>query len=469
MLGDLGKGNGDPADTSYGATVTPNEHAWPTTSPTFDNFYDSGMLSADGHNWLVQADNNDYLAQDAASAWARSYPYPGGDAAVLPAGRLHLEHRRDRGQAPCRTTASSRRPRHRHAGHLAAVLRRLRRSWRARQPAPSRSRRTSSSGSSDVPSLNEISNHELPAVRPDIPDQYRADIWEQDFKQAEQTGDLPNLTIMTLATTTPVARRPAAAQVADNDLAVGRIVSDDLAQPVLEGLGGLRARGRHPGRLRPRRRPPRPAVDRQPVRQARRGQQRVLHADQRGEDDRADPRRPADEPDGPGRRADVRRVHQHPGPHAVRRCAEPDPAHPGCHAALIPLTPTATTAADPVGRRRGERATSGPAAPRGSGRASRSVAGRAGPPGTRPRPQPKLTGPNAAPDSVNPAQMNRYDWYTSTGWTKPYPGDKRDPGARPGARPQPAERPPRRLIHADDSSDVVPAGPFRVPAGTTRS
>lgn len=26
-------------------------------------------------------------------------------------------------------------------------------------------------------------------------------------------------------------------------------------------------------------------------------------------------------------------------------------------------------------------------------------------------------------DSINPAQMNRYDWYSGTNFTKPYPGD----------------------------------------------
>jgi hypothetical protein len=25
---------------------------------------------------------------------------------------------------------------------------------------------------------------------------------------------------------------------------------------------------------------------------------------------------------------------------------------------------------------------------------------------------------------VNPEQLNRYDWYAATGWTKPYSGDK---------------------------------------------
>lgn len=79
VFGDLGKGNGDSADTSYGEAVTPNQHALVNNFTDFDNFYDSGMLSADGHNWVMQADPNDYLAQDSASDWARSYPAGGGD------------------------------------------------------------------------------------------------------------------------------------------------------------------------------------------------------------------------------------------------------------------------------------------------------------------------------------------------------------------------------------------------------
>lgn len=28
------------------------------------------------------------------------------------------------------------------------------------------------------------------------------------------------------------------------------------------------------------------------------------------------------------------------------------------------------------------------------------------------------------PDQANPAQLNRVDWYSATGWTRPYPGDR---------------------------------------------
>ncbi len=44
-----------------------------------DNFYDEGTLSADGHNWIVQAEANDYVEKE-FGAFYRSYPSQGGDA-----------------------------------------------------------------------------------------------------------------------------------------------------------------------------------------------------------------------------------------------------------------------------------------------------------------------------------------------------------------------------------------------------
>ena len=32
-------------------------------------------------------------------------------------------------------------------------------------------------------------------------------------------------------------------------------------------------------------------------------------------------------------------------------------------------------------------------------------------------------GAKPSEDRANPAQLNRLDWYSSTGWTRPYPGD----------------------------------------------
>jgi hypothetical protein len=47
----------------------------------------------------------------------------------------------------------------------------------------------------------------------------------------------------------------------------------------------------------------------------------------------------------------------------------------------------------------------------------------------------RTTGPNAVPDYANPEQMNRYVWYQTSDWKKPYPGDSKiyAPSEVPGA------------------------------------
>ena len=79
VLGDLGEGNGDASLAQFGKRVTPNLHALARRFGDLDNFYDEGTLSADGHNWIVQAEANDYV-EKAFGAFFRTYPAQGGDA-----------------------------------------------------------------------------------------------------------------------------------------------------------------------------------------------------------------------------------------------------------------------------------------------------------------------------------------------------------------------------------------------------
>ena len=65
VLGDLkvnGQkvGNGDPSLTMYGADVTPNLHKLALQFGVLDNFYDSGEVSGDGHDWSNAAITSDY-------------------------------------------------------------------------------------------------------------------------------------------------------------------------------------------------------------------------------------------------------------------------------------------------------------------------------------------------------------------------------------------------------------------------
>jgi hypothetical protein len=74
ILGDLDKdgtrvGNGDASLTMYGKDITPNEHKLALQFGVLDNFYDSGEVSGDGHVWSMAAIGTDYLER----TWQQSY------------------------------------------------------------------------------------------------------------------------------------------------------------------------------------------------------------------------------------------------------------------------------------------------------------------------------------------------------------------------------------------------------------
>jgi DNA-binding beta-propeller fold protein YncE len=63
VFGDIGVGNSDPSLTMYGAEITPNQHALAKQFGVLDNFYDSGEVSGDGHVWSTSASVSDYIAK----------------------------------------------------------------------------------------------------------------------------------------------------------------------------------------------------------------------------------------------------------------------------------------------------------------------------------------------------------------------------------------------------------------------
>ncbi|MBV9146800.1 MAG: beta-propeller fold lactonase family protein [Acidobacteria bacterium] len=80
ILGDLGVGNGDPSITMYGEQITPNEHKLARQFGVLDNFYDSGEVSGDGHQWSNAAISSDYNEQTWEIAYRgkeRSYDFGG--------------------------------------------------------------------------------------------------------------------------------------------------------------------------------------------------------------------------------------------------------------------------------------------------------------------------------------------------------------------------------------------------------
>ena len=226
-LGDIGKGNSDASLAQFGATITPNAHSLANTFDLFDNFYDEGTLSADGHNWLVQADANDYIEKE-FGAFYRSYPAQGGDALAYQRNGFLW----NAAQA---------------AGNTVADFGEYNNYFNEESPAPSWSQyyqdsqimegkakgpmpvpESSVHTYADIPSLNSIDDTEYPPFDLGIPDQYRADVWSQNFTQDQKTGQFPNLQMIWMpddhtagvgsGDPNPVS------EVADNDLAVGRII-----------------------------------------------------------------------------------------------------------------------------------------------------------------------------------------------------------------------------------------------------
>jgi YVTN family beta-propeller protein len=59
VLGDLGRGDGDPGLAMFGEPITPNQHRLARDFVTFDRFFDSGETSGYGWNWSTAARTND--------------------------------------------------------------------------------------------------------------------------------------------------------------------------------------------------------------------------------------------------------------------------------------------------------------------------------------------------------------------------------------------------------------------------
>ncbi len=69
---------GDPNLVMFGETVTPNHHALAARFGLFDNLYCSGEISADGHHWVDEAFADDY-DERMLDRYPRSYPCCGTD------------------------------------------------------------------------------------------------------------------------------------------------------------------------------------------------------------------------------------------------------------------------------------------------------------------------------------------------------------------------------------------------------
>ncbi|MDH2416803.1 bifunctional YncE family protein/alkaline phosphatase family protein [Nocardioides sp. CER19] len=219
VYGDLTEGNGDATLAQFGAQVTPNQHALAKQFGLYDNTYDIGTNSAEGHNWLMQGDNPEYT-ESSAGEYVRSYDTEEDVLGHQRSGFLWTAVQQAHKTA-------------RNFGEFEYTEGKPSGTWQqyycasksvdaGGDPAQLTSPELKGNYGSVIPSLNAISNPTSPPFDTAIPDIYRYQIWKQEF---EKNGPA-NFNMMWLSSDHTGGTADPRAQVADGDLAVGRIVDE---------------------------------------------------------------------------------------------------------------------------------------------------------------------------------------------------------------------------------------------------
>ena len=217
VFGDMPEGKGNPNLVIFGEKITPNFHAMARQFTLFDNFYCSGVLSADGHSWTNEAYVTDYLERS-FGGFTRSYPYEGSDPlAFAPFGFLwdnalaHKKTFRNFGEF-CRTTYTP-----------------AKATWSdVYADYKNATSKVKIDVTPNMASLKPYTHPHFPGFPLTTPDVVRAKIFLEEFRSWEKEGKMPHLTYLFLPNDHTSGTRPDSptpeAMVADNDLAVGQIV-----------------------------------------------------------------------------------------------------------------------------------------------------------------------------------------------------------------------------------------------------
>jgi len=235
VLGDITAGNGDPSlavfgdgSAAGGTPVTPNVHALVTRFPLLDNFYDPSRQSADGHQWIAEG-MAPYADDIQSPDWVRSYP--GGNAgdalayqnkgfvfseaaAVGLPVKLYGEYvENDTFLQPNGSTSEP--------------------SWsdfyNDSQNFENGLETTlyyqnTVQAESSIPAVYQHLIKNFPQFDLGIPDQFRVDLWLQDFNNDVANNTVPALSILWIMCDHTGGPPVPDAEEADNDLAVGRII-----------------------------------------------------------------------------------------------------------------------------------------------------------------------------------------------------------------------------------------------------
>ena len=216
--GDMPEGNGDPSLAQFGEQVTPNTHALARQFGLYDNTYDVGTNSAEGHNWLMQGDNPEYT-ESSAGEYVRSYDTENDVLGHQRSGFLWTAV-----QAAGNTARNFGEFSYFENKPAGATWQKyycaVKDVWAGGDPTQLTDPSLRVNQVSPIPSLNAISNHDAPMFDTNIPDIYRYEIWKKEFQEKGPA----NLNMMWLSSDHTGGAPDPRAQVADGDLAVGKVV-----------------------------------------------------------------------------------------------------------------------------------------------------------------------------------------------------------------------------------------------------
>ncbi|WP_338870184.1 bifunctional YncE family protein/alkaline phosphatase family protein [Spirosoma sp. SC4-14] len=203
VFGDMAGGNGDTSLCLFPEKVTPNQHALAREFVLLDNFYVDAEVSADGHNWSTAAYANDYVEKTWPTSYGGrggTYDYEGSRPIAFPKKGFIWDY--------CQRAGI----RYRSYGEFEAYSRRK--------------------GSAlDGRFATNYPDYDLK-----IKDIDRVEIWKKDIDSLIAANAVPNFSSIRLGNNhTSGARIGAptpAAHVADNDLALGRLVEHLSKSPI---------------------------------------------------------------------------------------------------------------------------------------------------------------------------------------------------------------------------------------------
>ncbi|MBV9761396.1 MAG: bifunctional YncE family protein/alkaline phosphatase family protein [Acidobacteriaceae bacterium] len=228
ILGDVPAGDGDASLAVFGGKDTPNVHQLVKRFPLFDNFYDPSRQSADGHQWITEG-LAPYADDIQSPDWVRSYPggnagdalayqnkgflFSEAEAAGLPVKMYGEYVENDTFLQPNGSTSE---PTWNQFYQDAL-------NFEAGKEKTLYYQNTVHAQSS-IPAVYQHLVTNFPQFDLGIPDQFRVDIWVQDFNKDVAAGTVPALSMLWVMCDHTGGPPTPDAEQADNDLAVGRII-----------------------------------------------------------------------------------------------------------------------------------------------------------------------------------------------------------------------------------------------------